>query len=56
MHEIPLSLSLPKLLPYSSTEVRARIAQGDDTSHMLHPDVAQYIKERQHYTLKNNEA
>ena len=56
MHEIPLSLGLPKLLPYSSTEVRARIAQGDDTSHMLHPDVAQYIKERQHYTLKNNEA
>ena len=56
MHEIPLSLGLPKLLPYSSTEVRACIAQGDDTSHMLHPDVAQYIKERQHYTLKNNEA
>ena len=56
MHEIPLSLGLPKLLPYSSTEVRARIAQGDDTSHMLHPDVTQYIKERQYYTLKNNEA
>ena len=58
-NEVNFQLSIlktPPLLPYSSTEVRACIAQGDDTSHMLHPDVAQYIKERQHYTLKNNEA
>ena len=41
---------LPKLLPYSSTEVRQAIAEGKDTSHMLHPDVAQYIKENKLYT------
>ena len=41
---------LPKLLPYSSTEVRQAIAGGKDTSHMLHPDVAQYIKENKLYT------
>jgi nicotinate-nucleotide adenylyltransferase len=40
----------PKLLPYSSTEVRDLIASGHDASHMLHPDVAQYIKERQFYS------
>lgn len=39
----------PKLLPYSSTEIRHRIATGQDASHMLHPDVAQYIKEKSHY-------
>lgn len=47
---------LPKLLPYSSTEVRHLIAEGKDVSHMLHPDVAQYIKEKRHYALKTNEA
>ena len=40
--------SLPKLFPYSSTEVRQRIAAGQDTSHMLHPDVNAYI---QHHRL-----
>ncbi len=39
----------PPLLPYSSTEIRHRIATGQDASHMLHPDVAQYIKEKSHY-------
>ena len=39
----------PKLLPYSSTEVRNHIAEGRDTSHMLHPDVAQYIREKHFY-------
>ena len=37
-------LKNPPLLPYSSTEVRQHIAAGHDASHMLHPDVAQYIK------------
>lgn len=40
----------PKLLPYSSTEVRECITQGRDTTPMLHPDVARYIQERQFYT------
>ena len=40
----------PKLLPYSSTEVRYLIAQGEDASHMLHPEVYQYIKAKQLYT------
>ena len=40
----------PKLLPYSSTEVRSLIVQGKDASHMLHPDVAQYIKEKLFYS------
>ena len=63
MQESPLSSGddgergLPKLLPYSSTEVRQLIAEGKEISHMLSPDVAQYIKEKQHYTkLQNNEA
>lgn len=62
MHESPLSSGegeergFPRLLPYSSTEIRQRIAAGQDASHMLHPDVAQYIKEKQHYTPQNNEA
>ena len=62
MLESPLSLGegegrgLPKLLPYSSTEVREHLATGQDASHMLHPDVAQYIKEKQHYISKPNEA
>lgn len=37
------------LLPYSSTEIRNRIAAGCDASTMLHPDVAQYIQSKQHY-------
>ena len=41
---------LPKLLPYSSTEVRQHIAAGHDASHMLHPDVAQHIKTHNLYT------
>lgn len=39
----------PPLLPYSSTEVRKLITQGEDTSHMLHPEVYQYIKAKQLY-------
>ena len=56
MQESPLSSGegggrgLPKLLPYSSTEVRSLIVQGKDASHMLHPDVAQYIKEKLFYS------
>ena len=44
------SPSAPKLLPYSSTEVRQRIAAGQDTSHMLHPDVNTYIQHHHLYT------
>ena len=40
----------PKLLPYSSTEVRECITQGRDTTPMLHPDVVRYIQERHFYT------
>ena len=46
-NEVNFQLSIlktPPLLPYSSTEVRQHIAAGHDASHMLHPDVAQYIK------------
>ena len=39
----------PPLLPYSSTEIRHRIATGQDASHMLHPDIAKYITEKHHY-------
>ncbi len=39
----------PHLFPYSSTEIRQLIAEGKEASHMLHPEVAQYIKQRQHY-------
>ena len=50
-------LENPPLLPYSSTEIRERIATGQDVSNMLHPNVAQYIKEKQHYTKpQSNEA
>lgn len=45
----------PPLLPYSSTEIRKLIASGQDASHMLHPDVAQYIKEKQYYLPNTNE-
>ena len=51
-NEVNVQLSIlknPPLLPYSSTEVRESIAEGRDTSHMLHPDVAQYIKEKHLY-------
>ena len=40
----------PKLLPYSSTEVRHLIAQGKDASSMLHPEVNRYIKAKKLYT------
>lgn len=43
-------LESPPLLPYSSTEVRECIASRGDTSHMLHPDVARYIREKQFYS------
>ena len=51
-NEVNFQLSIlknPPLLPYSSTEVRQHIAAGHDASHMLHPDVAQYIKEKHLY-------
>ena len=44
-------LENPPLFPYSSTEVRNTLAAGNDISHMLHPDVAAYIKEHKLYTL-----
>ena len=34
-----------RLFPYSSTEVRAALAEGRDVSTMLHPDVEVYIKQ-----------
>lgn len=46
---------LPKLLPYSSTEVREHIAAGKSVDHMLHPDVAQYIKKNNLYTTRHDE-
>ena len=42
-------IGLPKLLPYSSTEVRHLIAEGKDVSHMLHPDVVRYINDHHFY-------
>ena len=51
-----LILKNPPFLPYSSTEVRQHIAAGLDVSHMLHPDVEGYIKEKQYYAPKTNEA
>ena len=53
-NEVNFQLSIlktPPLLPYSSTEVRNHIAAGHDTSNMLHPDVAQYIKEKHFYQI-----
>ena len=38
-------LKNPPLFPYSSTEVRAALAEGKDVSTMLHPDVEAYIKQ-----------
>lgn len=34
-----------RLFPYSSTEVRAALAEGRDVSTMLHPDVEAYIRQ-----------
>ena len=34
-----------RLFPYSSTEVRAALAEGRDASTMLHPDVEAYIRQ-----------
>ena len=48
----PTILENPPLLPYSSTEVRQHIAEGKDTSHMLHPDVAHYIEENNLYNTR----
>lgn len=39
-------LKSPPLFPYSSTEVRAALAEDKDVSTMLHPDVEAYIKQR----------
>lgn len=58
--ELPLALSDGELrcgiqvidsplLPCSSTEIRALLAEGKDTSHMLHPAVAQYIHQHNLY-------
>ena len=47
----PTILENPPLFPFSSTEVRNTLAAGNDISHMLHPDVAAYIKEHKLYTL-----
>ena len=44
-----LNPSTPKLLPYSSTEVRNAIAAGEPTTDMLHPDVEAYIKRHGFY-------
>ena len=41
-----LSIINSPLLPYSSTQVREYIAKGRDISHMLHPDVTQYIQKK----------
>ena len=43
--EPPPQPSTLRLFPYSSTEVRAALAEGRDVSTMLHPDVAAYIKQ-----------
>ena len=48
-HQLSILENSP-ILPYSSTEIRNIIAHGKDASHMLHPDVAKYITEKQHYT------
>lgn len=45
-------LEHPPLLPYSSTEIRSLIAQGNNASHMLHPNVARYIEENHLYSDK----
>jgi nicotinate-nucleotide adenylyltransferase len=37
------------LIDISSTEIRRRLAAGDDTTNMLHPAVADYIRERKLY-------
>lgn len=42
------------LLPFSSTEIRQLIAEGKSATHMLHPDVADYIR-RNHFYTKSTE-
>ena len=42
--------NLPRLFPYSSTEIRMLLAKGGDVIHMLHPDVVQYIKAKHLYS------
>ena len=37
------------LLPYSSTEIRALLAAGEDAGRMLHPDVTHYIHQHNLY-------
>ena len=37
------------LLPYSSTEIRTLLAAGEDADYMLHPTVAQYIRQHNLY-------
>jgi nicotinate-nucleotide adenylyltransferase len=37
------------LIDISSTQVRKRLAAGEDVSEMLHPDVVEYIRERNLY-------
>jgi nicotinic acid mononucleotide adenylyltransferase len=39
------------LIPISSTEVRARMAAGQDVSDMLHPPVLQYIVKHSLYGI-----
>jgi nicotinic acid mononucleotide adenylyltransferase len=37
------------LVNVSSTEVRKRLAAGEDVTGMLHPDVIEYIREHKLY-------
>ena len=41
------------LIDISSTEIRRRLATGEDVSQMLHPDVIEYIRQRQLYQRKD---
>lgn len=43
------------LIDVSSTEIRRRLAAGDDVSDMLHPAVAHYIREHSLYQSKDAE-
>lgn len=43
------------LLPYSSTEIRHLIAEGESVSHMLHPSVEEYIKANRFYIKKTEQ-
>ena len=42
-----------KLLPYSSSEIRRRIAAGEATDSMITSDVAEYIKTHNLYRINN---